>query len=451
MPQHSFQAALSAAHLSDGDTLRLSIGTHRYEGVLLPSSESDSPILLLKLRNGYNVGLAYSPEMKFEKLAEAKKSLGSIPSLPLTDSKNPAISILATGGTIGTHVDYATGGVYMSRTPAEVLSTTPELSNFVRISQIEAPFTMASEDMQPVHWQEMARQAGTLLNDPEVKGLLITHGTDTLHYSSAALSFMLENLGKPVALVGAQKSPDRGSFDGRLNLICGALYAGHSNFAEVAVVMHATSSDDYCYAHRGTKVRKMHTSARPAFHSINDSPLAKIFPDGKIESLHSRHRARSDSPVNVDDRFEPKTALLKVYPGSDPSILDFYSQKGYRGIVLEAMALGHVPTGKSGTDMGDYDYKKVWIPHVKKAVDSGMTLAVTSQALYGRTSPTVYRNLRLLAQTGAVFCSDMLPETAYAKLGCILGRTQDPQQARTMLLQNWSHEFNDRITGEDFQ
>ncbi len=438
--------ALKKIGAEEGDSIRLFSPSRSYEGVLLPSPQEDSSVLVLKLKNGYNVGVSFEAGSSLEKLPVEKKRPGAIPKVVLPPSRNPGISILACGGTIGTHVDYATGGVFMSRAPEEVLGTTPELGAAVRIEEMASPFTLASEDMQPWHWRTLAEEAARLLNRSETRGIVVTHGTDTLHFTASVLSFMLQGLGKPVAVVGAQRSPDRGSFDGRMNLLCAAYYAGYSDFGEVAAVMHGSASDDFCYAHRGTKVRKMHTSARAAFQSVNDAPLAKIHPDGKIEPLNSRYRKRSDSQVTVDARFEEKTALLKLFPNASPELLDFLVQKGYRGVVLEAFALGHVPTGKSGTQMGHFDESRSWIPAVKRAVGAGMVVAVTSQSLYGRVSPTVYRNLRLLSGAGATFCRDLLPETAYVKLACALGRANGPAAARALLLENWAFEYNDRLS-----
>jgi glutamyl-tRNA(Gln) amidotransferase subunit D len=294
---------------------------------------------------------------------------------------------------------------------------------------------------------EIARHA----NDPEIEGIVVTHGTDALHYTSAALSFMLRGLNKPVALVGAQRSPDRGSFDGSLNLVCGAYFAAYSRFPGVAVVMHGSTSDDFCFAHSGTKVRKMHTSRRDAFQSVNASPLAKIFPDGRIEWIEGKPQASVPQGKCVADAvFEEKVAILKAYPGSDPALLDYLVESGFKGVVIEAMALGHLPTGESGTDVSGFDKKKSWIPAVKRAVAAGVVVAITSQSLYGSVHPAVYRNLRLVSAAGALFCRDMLPETAYAKLGWVLGHKPSADEAKKMMLENIAGEFNPRIRLDEY-
>jgi glutamyl-tRNA(Gln) amidotransferase subunit D len=311
------------------------------------------------------------------------------------------------------------------------------------------PFTVASEDMNYTHWQKLAELVAKELNKG-ARGVMVTHGTDTLHFTSAALSFMLKNLTKPVALVGAQRSPDRGSFDGAMNLICGSYFTGYSGIGEVSVVMHGTTNDDFCLAHRGTKVRKMHTSRRDAFRSINDLPLAKIWPNGKIEITNQNYKRFENKKVVADTKFEPKVALVKSYPGSDPEILDWYVSRGFKGIVIEGTGLGHVPTGESGVKVGEFDQKSSWIPHIKRAVKNGIVVIITSQALYGRVHPFVYRNLRLVYEAGGIYGEDMLPEVAYIKLGHVLGHTKDAEKAKQMMLTNVCGEITRETDPRNF-
>ena len=419
-----------------GNRIRVIRGKEVFEGLLMPRIElGDKSTLILKLDNGYNIGIKFNKKTKIEKIGRGKKP-GKIPSLKLKGKRKESISFIATGGTIGTHVDYLTGGVYMCRKPEEILATVPELEEVVSIKRALRPFTLASEDMTPKEWKKLAKIVARELNS-DVKGVIITHGTDTLHFTSAALSFMLRNLNKPVALVGAQRSPDRGSFDGRINLLCGAHFA-KSQIAEVCIIMHSSINDDCCFAIRGTKVRKMHTSRRDAFKPINDLPLAKIWSDGKIEILNENFRERNDSKVVADTKFEEKVALIKAYPGSNPEIIDWFVKKGYRGIVIEGTGLGHVPTSTLRKEDS-------WIPHIKKAIDKGMVIAITSQCLYGRVHPYVYRNLRILSSSGAIFCEDMLPEVAYIKLGWVLGHTKNKEKVKEMMLKNYAGEISERI------
>lgn len=443
MYSQEIESLLKSKKIKVGDRVRVIAKAASYEGILLPRIEmGDTSSVVLKLDNGYNIGIHFEKGMQLKRL-EGGAKLGVIPAVPVrTKAGLPDVSFIATGGTIGTHVDYRTGGVYMIRKPEEIIATTPELENIVNIKVVHSPFTLASEDMNHTHWAQLAEIIAKELNKGR-RGAIVTHGTDTLHFTSAALSFMLKNLSKPVAVVGAQRSPDRGSFDGRMNLICSGYFTGHSKIGEVAIVMHATTNDDFCYAHRGTKVRKMHTSRRDAFRSINDMPLAKIWPNGKIEVMNNNHRIFDDEKkVVADTAFEPKVALVKAYPGSDPEILEWYADKGCRGIVIEGSGLGHVPTSERAIDIGQFQTNPSWIPYIRQAIERGVVVVITSQTLYGRVHPFVYRNLRLLYHTGAVFGEDMLPETAYIKLGWLLAHEKDFEKVRQMMLTNLAGEIS---------
>ena len=419
---------------SVGDRIVVSFTDESYEGLLMPRPEiGDKNCLIIKLDNGYNVGLRYKRGMSIKKVAGGKANLGKAKNISKLsfDKKKPSISLVATGGTISSRVDYKTGGVYMLMEPDEILQSAPELANIVNLRSIESPFRKASEDMEPKDWYVIAKAVAKNMNNGD-NGVIVTHGTDTLHYTAAALSFMLKNLYKPVVLVGAQRSSDRGSADTTMNLICSA-YASISDIAEVSICMHGSSSDDYCLLNRGTKVRKMHTSRRDAFRPINELPLAKIWSDGRIEIINKNHKKRNnDEKVVADTKFEEKTALLKVYPGSDPDVLEYFATKKYRGIVIEGTGLGHVPTQNI----------KTWIPKIKNLIRDGIAVAVTSQTIYGRVNPNVYTNLRILYhEAGAIPCEDMLPEVAYVKLGWVLGHTKDLDEVRKIMLTNIAGEI----------
>lgn len=426
------QKILKENKISIGSRIQVKKGKETFEGILMPRISGDETSLILKLDSGYNVGIKVDSSTKIKKIGKAIK-LGVIPKIKIKPKKGlPNVSIISTGGTIGTHVDYVTGGVFMTRTPEEILTTTPELQDIVNIKRTLNPFTIASEDMDYTHWQTLAKLTAKELNTG-IDGVIITHGTDTLHFTSAALSFMLKNLTKPVVVVGAQRSPDRGSFDGSLNLICSAQLIAKSDIGEVCLVMHGSINDTYCFAHRGTKVRKMHTSRRDAFRSINTNPIAKIFKDGKVEYLN-KYRKRKDSKVEADTKFEPKVALIKAFT-TPPDIIDWYIEKKFKGLIIEGTGLGHVPTENK---------KFSWIPFIKKAVENGIFVGMTSQCLFGRVNSYVYRNLRIACRAGAVYLEDMLPEVAYVKLGYVLGHVKKRDEVKEMMLKNISGEITKR-------
>jgi glutamyl-tRNA(Gln) amidotransferase subunit D len=425
-----------------GDRIRLRKGDSITEGILLPRIDIGNPhALVIKRNDGYNVGILYSSDLKIEKIGERTK-LESFPKGDYKPKKDlRTISIVATGGTIFSRLDYATGAVHPLFEPAEFLFTMPEISQIINIKAFLAPFRLASEDMSISDMQEIARLVAKELNSG-ADGVCVTHGTDTLHFTAAALSFMLGDLSVPVALVGAQRSPDRGSNDGVLNMACAAHYCS-SDIAEVAVVMHGTPEDTFAFAIRGTKVRKMHTSRRDAFRPINVRPLAKIWPDGKIEKICDHIKHRADQEVLLREAIEPKVALLKVFPGSNPEILEFYIDRGYRGVVVEATGLGHVPTQtRCNADS--------WLPVIKRAIEEDILIAFAPQCLYGRLQPYVYSNARIMKRLGVVYLEDMLPETAYIKLAWVLGQLNDLNEAKRLLLSNIAGEFGTPGVWETF-
>jgi glutamyl-tRNA(Gln) amidotransferase subunit D len=334
--------------------------------------------------------------------------------------------MIITGGTISSRLDPKSGAV-ISTDAKEILNITPEIKDICNIVKIESPFMKWSENMSFTDWKKLAEICEQLLNDESIDGLIITQGTDFLHYTASALSFFLRDLNKPVALTYSQRSIDRASTDAALNLICAARYAV-SDIAEVALIGHKDINDNVCIAMPGTKVRKMHTSRRDAFKTINAEPIAEITPV-KIEILRE-FNARNDHKVKLDTKYNDKIALIQISPGQDPSILEFYEQQDYKGIILEITGIGQVPT---------QDAKFNWLPKIKKAIDNGMTICATPQTIYGRLNPNVYSAGRDLQKTGIIFLEDMLPETAFVKLAWILGhKNWNPKEK---MLENISNEI----------
>jgi len=420
-----------------GDKIEVSINNKKEIGILLDTH--DSGVLLLKLDNGYNIGLKKEDIKEIEIIEKRSEESKEKKELKLSGQK-PIIDLILTGGTISSKLDPKTGGVKSLIDAKDLFTIYPEIFDIADV-RVNIPFMKMSENMDSDDWIRIARIVGKSLNDPQVKGVIVSHGTDTLHYTGAALSFMLKNMNKPVVLTYSQKSSDRGSADSRMNLICSA-HAALSDIAEVVLVGHATSNDDYCFALRGTKVRKMHTSKRNTFRPINTKPIAKIFPDGNIEVLSEyKKRIKTNEKVLVDNVFEPKVALLKFYPGQDPNILDYYRKQGYKGIVIEMTGLGHVCT----------EGKNNWLPVLRNIISKGMYVFAAAQTLYGRIDPYVYSPQRKILETGVVYLEDILPETAYVKLGWVLahkefrGTIVTPEKMK----ENITGEFNPRL-GEDF-
>ena len=417
-----------------GDLVEIKINDKVEKGKYLESH--DRGVVLLKLDSGYNIGLKKEDisEIKVVESSEAKVKVDELK----MSGKKPIIDFIITGGTISSKLDPSTGGAKGMADSNELFSIYPEIFEIADV-RVKNPFMKSSENMGAVDWIKIAKLVGKSLNVPQVKGVIISHGTDVLHFTAAALSFMLGKLNKPVVLTYSQRSSDRGSSDSRLNLICSA-HAAVSDIAEVMLVGHATTNDDYCFALQGNKCRKMHTSRRDTFRPINCKPFAKIWADGKIENVRNDFNKRNKSKVEVDAVFDENVGILKAYPGNNSKVIDFF-RKNCKGIVIEGTGLGHVSA----------DGKYNLVPELKKAIEKGLLAYMTSQAFYGRVDSNVYDYGRKVADAGVVFLEDMLPETAYIKLGWVLGHKQWRGSVATKrkMLENISGEFNDRL-GNDF-
>ncbi|MFP3215298.1 MAG: Glu-tRNA(Gln) amidotransferase subunit GatD [Candidatus Micrarchaeota archaeon] len=437
MYSEEIEKVLKKEKIEVGDKIKLISPKGEFKGILMERPElGDNNILVIKLDNGYNVGIRFEKGSRIEKIESKEvKKKEEVKFNTKIKSGLPEISLIYTGGTIGSKIDYRSGGVYMLTKPEELLADVPELENIANI-EVNPLMSIASEDMTYMEWQKIAKAVADALKKD--RGVVITHGTDTMHYTSAALSFMLNGLNAPVILTGSQRSSDRGSSDAFMNLICSMHAAAKSDIAEVTICMHESSSDTYCSIIRGTKARKMHTSRRDAFKPINNKPIARISRTGEIEYISEYNKIKEDSnnKLRLLTGYEPKVALVKAYPNSQPEIIDYYLSKGFKGIIIEGTGLGHTPVS---TLHKEYS----WLEHIKNAIDSGMIIGITSQCLYGRVNPNVYRNLRLLSNAGAIYCEDMLPEVAYVKLGFLLGNYKK-EEAEKLLNVNIAGEITKR-------
>ncbi len=387
-----------------GDKIKLQTKNRKWEGYILESH--DPEIILLKLPSGYNIGIREN-EIINATILEKRKPIQKDKTKIQQDENLPNVAIIITGGTISSRLDPKSGGV-ISTDKEAILDIAPKLKNICNPILV-SPFMKFSEDMTSKDWKKLAEICERYLNDESIKGIIITHGTDTLHYTSAVLSFFIQNLNKPIALTYSQRSIDRASTDAAFNLICSAKYA-ISDIAEIALVGHKDTSDNICLAMPAAKVRKMHTSKRDAFKTINDTPIAEITPE-KINILKT-FNARNNKKPKLDTKFSDKVTLIKIHPGQDPAILEYYEQQGYKGIILEITGLGQVPGKKSLMN---------WIPKIKKAIQNGIIICATPQTIYGRLNPNVYSAGRELRKTGIIFLEGMLSETALVKLGWVLG------------------------------
>jgi len=388
---------------------------------------SQTDRIVLKLKNGYNIGInKESASLKLLDKKEEKIShteTGQVEKNKNKKEKLPNISILSTGGTIASKIDYRTGAVTSQFSADDVLSAIPELEEIANYN-CRMIYSILSENMRPSYWVELARAVYEEIKNG-ADGVIITHGTDTMMYTAAALSFMIETP-VPIVLVGSQRSADRPSSDNAMNAICAAKVAT-SNIAEVCVVMHGSTSDEFCYIHRGTKVRKMHTSRRDAFQSINARPIGRVeYPSGEIKML-SPFVKRGEKKLAINDKLESKCALIKYITGASNESLLFHSGSGYKGIVIEGTGLGHVSTE--------------WIPLIKTVTDAGIPVVMTSQCINGRVCDRVYDTGRDILKAGAIESEDMLSEVALVKLMWVLGQTKDIEKVTAMMHTNIAGEL----------
>ena len=394
-----------------GDRISVERNGMSYEGVLMPSRRAGH--VVIKLNNGYNIGLrAKESDLKLVEKGQELKPIEL--DKPLQQKAGlPQVSILSTGGTIASKVDYRTGAVTSQFSAGEIISAIPELEEIANY-HARVIYQILSENMRAEYWTRLARAVAEEIQSG-AKGVIITHGTDTMMYTAAALSFMLKTP-VPVVIVGSQRSSDRPSSDASMNAVCAAS-AAISDIAEVCVVMHGTTSDDYCSIHRGTRVRKMHTSRRDAFQSMNQPPLGRVdYRTRKIQTFLPYCR-RGEVELQLKESLEPRCALVKYTPGSSPEILDYYVDKGYRGIVIEGTGLGHVASD--------------WIDTIRRATEEGIPAVVTSQCLRGRICDRVYDTGRYMLDAGAIEGEDMLPEVALVKLMWVLANR--PDEVRSLM------------------
>jgi glutamyl-tRNA(Gln) amidotransferase subunit D len=430
-------------NFENGTIIGFEFGNKFIEGTVIPSRDN---ILMLKLDSGYNAGFDFK-KIKNLKIFGKSKGVGKPANILI--EKNPkleTISILHTGGTIASRVNYSKGGVIASFEINDLITLFPEL---LKIANLNSVFVrnMMSEDMSFIDYEAMGKAIEKEIKKG-VKGIIIGHGTDTLGYSSAALSFVMENCPIPIILVGSQRSSDRGSSDAAMNLICAATFITKTNFAGVAVCMHNSMNDDYCAILPGTKVRKMHTSRRDAFKAINDTPIALVnYNTKQIDWIKNKNDFLKQKKFKMRNNFEKKTGLLKMHPGISKKILEFYRKQKYKGLIIEGTGLGHTPLEKDDS----------FIKEIGKLVKSGCVVGMTSQCLHGRVHSTVYTNLRKVLGQGVIYCEDMLPETAYIKLSWLLAnykkcdvenmlpenlRGEITKYSRIDTFNNWDSNYN---------
>ena len=400
-----------------------------FRGIVLPRSENDDDLhIVLKMITGYNVGILVDTitNMTEEGYKEANYKIPE-KEFPYSDDK-PNVKLFGTGGTIASRLDYRTGAVIPAFSPGELYGAVPELADICNMTT-EKLFAVFSENMGPQEYMTLAKCIGKEI-EKGIDGIVVGHGTDTMHHTAAALSFMVQDSPVPIVMVGSQRSSDRPSSDAALNLIHATKAAAESDIAEVMVCMFGPTSDEYGLLHSGCRVRKMHSSYRSTFRTIGDTPIATIDKDSITHIKDNFKHRRKDRNVKILPYFEEKVAIVYYYPNMQPDIIDSLIDNGYKGIVIAGTGLGHI--------------NKSVYPAIQRASEKGIAIYMTVQTLWGYVHMFVYDTGRDLMAMGIVPSENMLPEVAYIKLGWALGQTKDLKKVREIMLTPISDEITER-------
>ncbi|KAA2282429.1 Glu-tRNA(Gln) amidotransferase subunit GatD [Candidatus Nitrosocosmicus sp. SS] len=452
-----------------GDEVRIITSKEGFSGIILPRYETFSDkYIVLKLKSGYNIGIdinhiekieaiqinsstnKLSPNPQIQNLSDMSNSISYQGiSLQSTSSKQnryifdrieskphsktlPRILLISTGGTIASKIDYRTGGVTSLLSASELYGAFPELENHGYIYP-EFLLNEYSENITPDHWTIIAQRISQAVTKEHFDGIIISHGTDTLHYTSSALSFALKNIPIPVILVGSQRSSDRPSSDAFSNLVGAIRFIKDSKYSGIFVCMHHNTSDEVIACHLGTRVRKNHTSKRDAFKSLDSLPFALIDQKGEIkynDILHKDLIKRKETLKNFAPRttFDDKVFLLKFYPGLNPSFLEAFLNLDYKVIILEGTGLGHI--------------NKACFPIISKLINCGIFVFMTSQCIFGRVQMTVYDTGRDLLGLGVIPLSNMGPETAVVKAMWALHNSSGPSDFIRIMTVDYAYEMS---------
>ena len=400
-----------------------------FEGVILPRSETlDDEHIVVKMRNGYNVGIHVSRIAEIAALGY-KEAFYKIPERAFPSRPNlPKVTLLGTGGTIASRLDYRTGAVIPAFTPGELYGAVPELADICNLTTKKL-FSVFSENMSGEQYVVLARAIGEEI-EGGTDGIVIGHGTDTMGHTAAILSFMVQDSPVPIVLVGSQRSSDRPSSDAALNLIHAVRFAAHGDVAEVMICMFGPTSDRYGLLHRGTRCRKMHSSYRSTFRTIGDIPLALVSREEFVYMHKDCARRDRTRRVRIDPVYDDRVSILYYYPGMRPDLVDALVEKGYRGIVIAGTGLGHV--------------NKPLYPALKRAIDAGVHVVMTVQTLWGYAQMYVYDTGRDLMDLGVVPLDNMLPETALMKLSWVLAHSGDREEVMKIMRTPIAHEITGR-------
>jgi glutamyl-tRNA(Gln) amidotransferase subunit D len=374
----------------------------------------------MKLVNGYNISYPEVVVQTIEILDSVeiheKEMITHIPQ----DESLPLVHLIHTGGTIASKVDYKTGAVSARFEPDELLDAVPELRSIARIHAVKLG-NMWSDDIRPRHWNRMLKATEEAFAEGAV-GVVITHGTDTLHYTAAAMSYGWAGQGgRPsgrIVLTGSQRSPDRGSSDAAENLIAAVHWAANgpapSGYGDAAVVvLHADSSDGRCAVLPGCASRKYHSSRRGAFKAINQDPIAHILvnrDNATIEFVEPRgHDARieTESPTYFDESI--RIAEFSAGPHLHSDLVQAAIDSGYDALYFHGTGLGHLPIHDPENDSPENIKLRFTLEDYCK---SGGIAILTTQAIHGPINLDVYSKGRDQQEIGIIGHGSLCPPSS---------------------------------------
>jgi len=331
-------------------------------------------------------------------------------------TERPRILLVTTGGTIEM-LRVADGHLAPCDDADGLLRRIPDLHQLGEIDLLQVA-NVDSSNILPQLWPAIARAIHQRMDDYD--GFVVTHGTDTLCYTSAALSFMLQELPKPVVVTGAQIPLDDIGTDARRNLIS-AVRVATSDLAEVVVVFGAQII-------RGTRAKKTSAFDVQAITSVRAVPLGNI---GLFVRWNSPPRPRGPRKALLQPFLEERVAMVPVYPGFRPDILEYLAQN-HEGIVLEGFGAGNLPT--EGLSL---------IPVIRTAAARGIPVVVCTQCHVGSTQMELYHVGRAALEAGAIPAMDMTRETSLVKLMWVLGQTRDPAAVDSMMRKSYVGEIHE--------
>ncbi|MEE2625065.1 MAG: Glu-tRNA(Gln) amidotransferase subunit GatD [Candidatus Thermoplasmatota archaeon] len=401
-------------------------GKVEHVGISLPSS--GPKLVTLKLQNGYNVSFPESYVDTFELLEEIPVIEEPVVPEVAQDESLPLVHLIHTGGTIASKVDYATGAVTARFDPHELLDAVPELRDIARIRAVKLG-NMWSDDLRPRHWNRMLRATEEAFSEGAV-GCVITHGTDTLHLSAAAMSYGWSGQGgRPpgrIVLTGSQRSPDRGSSDASENLIGAVHWAAHgpqpSGYRDSAVViLHANSSDGRCAVLPGCACRKYHSSRRDAFKAINQEPVAHIninrdgpSIDYSLEAQDARVEAIAPTLFDESVRIAQFISDAHLQPDMVQASID----SGFEALLFHGTGLGHLPISDPEDDSLENTRLRIML---EDHISQGGVVVVVAQTIHGPINMNVYSKGRDQQEMGVIGHGSLCPPgSALVKLHHLL-------------------------------